>query len=108
MLILVRRKRWPRSCSASQGQKRLILASQLFSSFVTEKSLLLFYLLELKDSQEWLQTPPTMWEIFSDYRKLMEYLVNVSVVTDLAERGMHLITEFASKCIIFSAHISEE
>ena len=39
-----------------------------------------------------------MWEMFSDYRKLMEYLVNVSVVNDLAERGMHLITEFASKC----------
>ena len=68
------------------------------STFVTEKSWLLFDLLELKDSQEWLQTPPTMWEMFSDYRKLMEYLVNVSVVNDLAERGMHLITEFASKC----------
>ena len=27
-----------------------------------------------------------------------EYVINVSVVNDLAERGMHLITEFASKC----------
>ena len=67
------------------------------STFVTEKSWLLFDLLELKDSQEWLQTPPTMWEMFSDYRKLMEYLVNVSVVNDLVERGMQLSTEFVSR-----------
>ena len=68
------------------------------SSFVTERSWLLFDLLGLDGVQEWLQTPPTMWEMFDDYRKLKDYVVNVCVVNDLAERGMHLITEFAGKC----------
>ena len=68
------------------------------SSFVSEESWLLFDLLGLQDCQEWLQTPVKMWDLFSDYRKFKEYVINVSVVNDLAERGMHLITEFASKC----------
>ena len=68
------------------------------SSFVTERSWLLFDLLGLDGVQEWLQTPPTMWEMFAEYRKLKDYVVNVCVVNDLAERGMHLITKFAGKC----------
>ena len=39
-----------------------------------------------------------MWEKFSDFRKFKDFALNVSVVNDLAERGMHLITEFASMC----------
>ena len=50
------------------------------------------------ESQEWLQTPASMWEKFSDFRKFKDFALNVSVVNDLAERGMHLITEFASMC----------
>ena len=68
------------------------------SSFISKKSWLLFDLLGMKDSQDWLQTPVKMWDLFSDYKKLQEYVCNVHVVNDLAERGMHLITEFASKC----------
>ena len=68
------------------------------SSFVNEKSWLLFDLLGLTGKQDWLQTPQEMWVMFTEYRKLKEYVLNVSVVNDLAERGMHLITEFASKC----------
>ena len=64
----------------------------------SEEYWLLFDLLGLQDCQEWLQTPVKMWDLFSDYRKFKEYVINVSVVNDLAERGIHLITEFASKC----------
>ena len=38
-----------------------------------------------------------MWEMFLDYHKLMEYLVNVSVVNDLTEMGMHLISKCEDK-----------
>ena len=68
------------------------------SYFLTEESWLLFDLLGLVEPQEWLQTPVKMWELFSDFRKFKDYVTNVSVTNDLAERGMHLITEFASKC----------
>ena len=68
------------------------------SSFLSEKSWLLFDLLGLQEPQEWLQTPASMWEKFSDFRKFKDFALNVSVVNDLAERGMHLITEFASMC----------
>ena len=68
------------------------------STFVSEESWLLFDLLGLDGNQEWLQTPVRMWEMFGDFRKFKVFAENVSVVNDLAERGMHLITEFASKC----------
>ena len=68
------------------------------SNFVSEKSWLVFDLLGLEGDQEWLQTPVSMWEMFADFRKFKEFAENVSVVNDLAERGMHLITEFASMC----------
>ena len=68
------------------------------SSFITSDSWLLFDLLGLEGPQEWLQTPPNMWELFVEFRKLRDFATNVSVVNDLAERGMHMITEFASVC----------
>ena len=34
----------------------------------------------------------------NSFRKFKDFALNVSVVNDLAERGMHLITEFASMC----------
>ena len=74
------------------------VTGRVLSSFVTEDSWLIFDLLDLREAQEWLQTPVRMWEMFSDFRKFRDFVVNVSVVNDLAERGMHLITEFASKC----------
>ena len=37
------------------------------------------------------------WGLFSDYRMFKHYGSYVSVVNDLAVRGMHLITEFAGK-----------
>ena len=67
-------------------------------SFISEESWLVFDLLGLEGTQEWLQTPVNLWEKFSDYRKFRDFAENVSVVNDLAERGMHLITEFVSQC----------
>ena len=58
----------------------------------------MFDLLGLEGNQEWLQTPVSMLDVFADYRKLKEFAGNVRMVNDLAEMGMHLITEFASKC----------
>jgi hypothetical protein len=35
---------------------------------------------------DWLLTPCAMWPLFSDYRRLEEFALNVSVTNDLAER----------------------
>ena len=64
------------------------------SSFLTSDSWLLFNLLGLSKSQEWMQLPSHMWEKFEDYRAFKEYVDNVKVVNDLAERGIKLISDF--------------
>ena len=39
-----------------------------------------------------------MWELFADYRKLKNFILNVSVTNDLAERGIKLTTDFLHLC----------
>ena len=68
------------------------------SSFVSSDSWLLFSLLHLEGSQEWLQTPVHMWKVFADFRKLDTFVLNVSVTNDLAERGIKLTSDFLHLC----------
>ena len=70
------------------------------NSFTFEESWLLYNLLWLYNDQDWMQTPSEMWEVFRDYQTLQDYMINVSVVKDLAERGIHLVSEFINKCYI--------
>ena len=56
------------------------------SSFVNEKSWLLFDLLGLDGQQEWLQTPHDMWVMFFEYRKLRDYVMNVTVPPSVRTR----------------------
>ena len=67
-------------------------------SFISSKSWLIFDLLGLTNSQEWLQTPCSLWDMFSDFRKFKEFCVNLTVVNDLAERGVYLISDFIGMC----------
>ena len=67
-------------------------------SLVSPKSWLLFDLLQLEGTQEWLQTPVQMWSMFSDFRKLETFILNVSVTNDLAERGIKLTSDFLHLC----------
>ena len=53
--------------------------------------------MSLSGPQDWLQLPCNMWIMFSEYRKLVEFATNLPVTNDLAERGIHLITEYINK-----------
>ena len=68
------------------------------SSLVSSDSWLLFSLLHLEGSQEWLQTPVHVWKVFADFRKLETFVLNVSVTNDLAERGIKLTSDFLHLC----------
>ena len=68
------------------------------SSFITKKSWLIFDILDLKDPQEWMQTPASLWDKFSDYRKFRDFGLNLSVVNDIAERGIKLVSDFIERC----------
>ena len=68
------------------------------SSLVSSNSWLVFDLLGLVGPQDWLQLSCDMWPIFSEFRKFSDFANNVSVTNDLAERGIHLVSEFVNKC----------
>ena len=68
------------------------------SSLISSKSWLVFQLLGLDGSQDWLQTPASMWKLFAEFRELEKFANNVSVVNDIAERGIHLMSDFIKHC----------
>lgn len=63
--------------------------------FVGPESLYLFKTLDL--SKEWLTERVGMWEMDPNYNKAKEFVTNLKVVNDAAERGVKLISEFATK-----------
>ena len=67
------------------------------SAFVSSDSWLVFDLLDLTGSQDWLTIPPSLWSNFQEFRKLKEFSENISVCNDIAERGVSLITSFINK-----------
>ena len=67
------------------------------SAFITSDSWLVFDILGLTDSQDWLTVPASFWDNFLEFRKLREFCVNVSVCNDIAERGVALITAYINK-----------
>ena len=67
-----------------------ILARPRLGSLVFDK-------LGLSGPQDWLQLPCNMWPMFSEFRKFAQFAINLLVINDLAERGIHLITEFINK-----------
>ena len=68
------------------------------AGLVTSDSWLVFQLLGLEGTQDWLQTPASMWKLFSQFKKLQEFAFNLSVCNDIAERGIHLMTDFIKHC----------
>ena len=67
------------------------------SAFVSSDSWLVFDMLDLTGSQDWLTIPPILWKNFQEFRKLREFAENISVCNDIAERGVSLITSFINK-----------
>ena len=67
------------------------------SSFVSHKSWLVFDLLNLKGTQDWLTVPASLWDKFREYRELNDFASNLTVKNDIAERGIAMVTEFINK-----------
>ena len=61
---------------------------------IGSRSWLIFHLLGLDKKQEWLQLKPKYWELFEDYRTLRDFVKNLQVVNESAERGIKMITDF--------------
>ena len=70
---------------------------QNMSVLIEMESWLVFDLLKLSGSQDWLLTPVSEWHLSPDYMKLEKLTRNLVVVNDLAERGIHLATDFIKR-----------
>jgi hypothetical protein len=64
------------------------------SSFVTSASWVIFDLLGLSGSQDWLTIPAKLWVNFTEFKKLKEFAENIAVSNDIAERGVALISSY--------------
>ena len=67
------------------------------SEFITSDSWLIFDKLGLLGPQDWLTVPASLWDNFHEYRRFKDFVENVSVCNDIAERGVSLITAFINK-----------
>ena len=66
------------------------------ASMVTVHSWAIFNRLGLKGPNDWLLAPSSLWYLFTEYCKLEDFVRNLTVVNDIAERGCHLMTEFVN------------
>ena len=64
------------------------------NKFVGQNSWLLFNLLGHKG--DWLKTPPVEWNKSEEYQEALNFLQNLKVVNDTAERGIKLISDYAT------------
>ena len=67
------------------------------SDLVTPSSWLIFDMLGLTDSQDWLTIPSNLWQNFSAFRKFSVFANSLTVCNDVAERGVALISSFINK-----------
>ena len=67
------------------------------SSLISSDSWLVFDILKAVGSQDWLLLSCKQWEIFEVYRSLKEFVSNLVICNDLAERGIQLISRFISQ-----------
>ena len=72
---------------------------------VTEDSWFFFHVNGQEEDcrHEWLHSSIQNWEYSSDYRKFKDFIKNIDVVNDRAERGVKLIQEY-----IGSAHCESD
>ena len=54
----------------------------------------MFDKLGLEGPQDWLLIPSTLWDKFDEFRKLQEFVRNIAVCNDVAERGVALMTQY--------------
>ena len=66
------------------------------STLIGPISWLVFYLLKLMGPQYWQLSPTSEWHLSPEYMKLHTFSSNLVAVNDLAERSIHLATDFIS------------
>ncbi len=71
-----------------------LFAQAPFHEFIGPRSWLFFFLIKLNNPQEWLQLPPQLWPLFSDYRYARDLAKKLEVTNDCAERGVKLTGDF--------------
>ena len=64
------------------------------SVLVGPESWLVFNLLHLGGAQDWMLASTSSWHLSKDYTRLQEFASNLTIVNDLAERGIHLATDY--------------
>ena len=64
------------------------------ASLIGPESWLIFNLLDISGSQDWLMNPASTWPLSKEFQKLKDFACHLVVINDLAERGIHLATEF--------------
>ena len=70
------------------------MARRDMAGVVGPESWLVFDLLKLSGDQDWLLASASTWHLSRDYSKLEVFAKNLTIVNDLAERGVHLATDF--------------
>lgn len=76
----------------------LLYISYLLINLHCGRSWLLFHLLKLNKSQEWMLVPCNLWILFEDYRVATEFVGSLITVNDCAERGIKLIGDYKDSC----------
>lgn len=74
-----------------------IAAPKDMASLVTSSSWLVFDILKLQGPQDWLITPATSWHLAPEFKALQMFAQNLTVVNDLAERGIHMATDYINR-----------
>ena len=67
--------------------------------FVKPGSKLIFNILKMDTSEklEWILLSPVNWHLMSPYKRFCEFVHNMPVVNDAAERNVKLIQDFVSE-----------
>ena len=74
-----------------------IAARKDMASLVTSSSWLIFNILKLEGPQDWLLHQTSSWYLSPEFQELKKFANNLTVVNDLAERGIHLATEYINR-----------
>ena len=65
------------------------------AEFVDKNSRIIFDILDIKNNDtDWLRLPPSVWHLITPFKKFQNFIKNLPVVNDAAERNVKLIQDF--------------
>ena len=75
----------------------VVVESTKLSELIDERSWLIFDELAVCESS-WLHLPASEWEQSDEFIKFKDFVTNLSVTNDVAERGIKMIEDFINTC----------